>query len=117
MTVVTPIAPTGGAQGVATNSEVSQVSLYQGSTLIDTVSGTDLGNNGEAVFDDFDKIFIASNDTETFSVEVDFVDGIDAVNGSDYNVILTAATVDDDENDDISVATQIGTSPTYLVDS
>ncbi len=92
------------ATGVpATNQEIAQVQLYQGSTLLDSVSGSDIGTNGEAVFDEFADILIKANDTETFSVTIDIVDGIDAVNNSDYNVTLTAADIDDDENDDIDV--------------
>lgn len=92
------------ATGVAaTNQEIAQIQLYHGSTLLDSVSGSDIGTAGEVVFDEFEDILILANDTEVFSVTLDIVDGVDSVNNSDYNVKLTAADIDDDENDDIDI--------------
>ena len=54
-------------------------------------------------FDRMPDVTIAANATETFIVTVSFVDGDDAVTNSDYTFSLTAISIEDDENDDVTV--------------
>lgn len=90
----------------ATNQEVADIKLYQGSVsesnLLDEESGSDLGA-GSVTFDRMPDVNIAANATETFIVTVSFVDGDDAVSNSDYFARLTAISIEDDENDDVTV--------------
>ena len=89
----------------ATNQEISEVKLYQGSVsasnLLDTVSGSNLGA-GQAEFDDMPDVVIAANGTETFVVTISVVDSSNAVNNSDYTVSLVDASVEDDDRDDVA---------------
>ena len=89
----------------ATNQEIAEVKLYQGSiseaNLLDSESGSQIGTTGDVSFDDVDDIFIAANDTEEFIVTISIVDGNDASDNSDYVATLTALDIDDDENDEI----------------
>ena len=89
----------------ATNQEISSVTLYQGSVsednLLDRVSGSKLGS-GVASFDGFD-VVVPADETETFIVTLSFVDGQDAVDGSDYTAELQTLSVEDDEDDDVTV--------------
>ena len=89
------------------STSISDAKLYLGSTsgeLLDQESGSNIANEGTISFNDFDDVTIDANDTTTFVVTLSFVDGVDAVNNSDYNTTLVSISAEDDDNDDIAVA-------------
>lgn len=102
-----------GTQLTSTNANqvISQVTLHLGDengTVLDQVSGSNLAA-GVATFNGFDAI-IAAGAKQIFTVTVSLVDN-NAI-ASTYNPIttkLTGLTVEDDDSNDISVSTQIGT--------
>lgn len=100
------------AAGNATNNEVSQVTLYQGSisedNLLDRVSGSNL-SAGVATFDGFD-VEVAANDTETFIVTVSIVDGPAAVANTPIDMRLNSVSVEDEDSDDVQAT---GTPSAY----
>ncbi len=87
----------------ATNAEVSQVTLYEGSVseanLLDRVSGSNL-SAWVATFDGFD-VAIAANQTKTFVVTVSIVDGAAAVANSPVIMMLQSVSLEDEDNDDV----------------
>ena len=89
----------------ATNQQISDIKIYQGSVsdanLLDQESGSNLGTGGDVTFDDIGDVVIAANATETFIVTVSFVDASNAVSGSTYRVSLTDADLEDDDRDDV----------------
>lgn len=92
---------------VATKQQVSEVKLYK-NTISDANLLDSEGNittNGEAVFDRMGDVAIAANETQVFIVTVSFVDSTDAVSGGTYVARLTDISIEDDEQDDITVTT------------
>gem|GEM_PF-3896772 len=107
VTLTLPVVPASTNTGVATNSEISKIALYQGTTLLDEVSGSDL-SNGTVTFNDFDDINIAANATEAFSIKIDVVDSVDAVANSPITASLISISAKDDDNDDVIVVNDDG---------
>ncbi len=95
----------------ATNQQISEVKLFKGSVsdanLLDRESGSDIGTGGDVTFDRMEDVIIAANGETEFVVTVSFVDGVDAVNGSDYTVSVTDISIDDDENDEVDVSASL----------
>lgn len=102
---------TGTGAAPATNQQISEVKLYEGSVsdanLLDRESGSDIGSGGDVTFDRMPDVTIAANAETEFVVTISFVDGVDAVNGSDYTVSVTAISIDDDENDEVDVSASL----------
>ena len=94
----------------ATNSQVSELKVYQGSVsdanLLDQESGSNLGTGGDVTFDDIGDVVIAANETETFIVTVSFVDASDAVTAlnESYTMSIDSADLEDDDRDDVDAA-------------
>ena len=93
----------------ADNSNITSVDLYQVNaddteTLLDSVSGSNLGTTdsteGTPVNFDFSDITIAQNSTETFRVYVSFVDD-SGIGGDDFRATVGAYDVRDDENNEV----------------
>lgn len=93
--------------GAATNNEIADIKLYEGSVsesnLLDQESGSNIGGAGDVTFDDMGDVLIDANSETEFVVTVSFVDGQDSVDNSDYTVSLTSIDIEDDENDDVTV--------------
>jgi hypothetical protein len=88
------------------STSISEAKLYLGSTsgeLLDQESGSNIANDGTISFNDFDDVVIDANETQTFVVTLSFVDGVDAVNNSNYTTTLVSVSAEDDDNDDIAV--------------
>lgn len=94
------------------NKTIAQAKLYLGSVsdsnLLDAESGSNIANNGDIVFDDFDDVLIKANDTQNFVITLDIVDSSDAVANSGLRVSLSSISLEDDDNDDVTA------SPTFL---
>lgn len=100
----------------ASRQQISAIRLYADDVLgteLDVVSGSDIGTAGDVTFDDMDDFFIGANLETDFHVTISFVDGDNTVtrsnNGavapaeSGYVVSLIDISIDDDENDDVTV--------------
>ncbi len=102
----------GSGAVAATRQQVTAIKLYEGSVstanILDTVSGSDIGTNGDVTFDDMDDVIIAANGMNDFIVTVSIADSSNAEAGSAYTVRLTDISIEDDENDDIEVALGAG---------
>jgi hypothetical protein len=91
----------------ADQQDLASVALYKGSVseanLLDRASGSKIATDGSVTFDGFD-IDIAADATQTFVVTLSFVDGLDPV-GFDFEAQLTGLSLEDDDSDDVTVAT------------
>lgn len=88
----------------ATNQEIAKVSLYADSvdgTLLDEKSGTDIANDGTVTFSVNEDIL--ADDTNTYVITIDIVDGADAVANTPIIVDLVGVNAEDDDNDTIKV--------------
>lgn len=95
---------------VADNTRVSMMSLYEGSTLLDTVSGTQISSTGVATFDGFEST-ITKNQSNRYTVEVNYVDDEDQAQDT-LNLEITSLSLEDDDSDDLTSATCSGTCTT-----
>jgi len=96
-----------GTDVLADNTRVNQVALYNGTTLLDTVSGSQLAS-GVATFDGFREM-IAANGILRLRVEADIID--DTNQGNDtLNVNLTSLVMEDYDADDLTTVTIGGVS-------
>lgn len=94
----------GGATGnLATKQEIAQVNLYLDSETGTMLDGDTISNAGGVTFDDMGDVTIGANERQTFVVTLDVVDGVDPVNKT-FVAELSAISVEDDENDDITIA-------------
>jgi len=102
-------AITDGTSGTAvTRQQITAVSLVdENGNVLDTVSGSDIGSNGDVTFDDMDEFMIAANGSADFMVYVDFADADDAVITDLYTVALTDLDLEDDDRDEIDVSAQL----------
>lgn len=88
-----------GTDVVASNSRVNAVYLYNGTTLLDQVSGSSIGTDGIATFDGFN-VKIAKNSSVRFTVTVDLLDA--ATNANDtLRFNLAGYSVEDEDADDV----------------
>lgn len=87
------------------NQQLSNISIYLDSVsdanLLESRGGNDIENNGEITFNDFDNIFIQPNQTQTFVVVVDIIDGDTVENIGLRNFEVVDIDIDDEDNDDI----------------
>ena len=91
-----------GADTEANQTRINAVYLYQGDTLLDKVSGSQLAS-GVATFNGF-KINVPKNSSKRFMVKADFID--DTNQGNDtVQFQLTGYSVEDDESDNVYTST------------
>ncbi len=92
----------------ATNSNITSIDLYQVSstgteTLLDSVSGSQIGahevSEGTLVNFDFGDVVVDQNSKEKFRVYVSFVDD-EAIGGDDFRVVVSEYDIRDDENNE-----------------
>ena len=105
---------TSGTTTNATNAIVNTAYLYNGTTLVDKVSGSNLAA-GVATFDGF-RVVIAKNGTQRFTVKLDVVDD----QTKDTNTINTSGvgySVEDSDADDVFVAGDSSSSIAAIVSS
>jgi len=87
------------------NQILSNISIYldsvSPSNLLESQGGSEIENNGEITFNDFDNIFIQPNQTQTFVVVVDIIDGDTVENITLGNFHVVDIDIDDEDNDDV----------------
>ena len=88
-----------GTDTVISNSRVNALYLYNGTTLVDQVSGSSIGTDGVATFDGFN-VKIAKNSSVRFTVTTDILDA--AANANDtIRFNLAGYSVEDEDADDV----------------
>jgi len=93
-----------GADTEANQTRINAVYLYQGDTLLDKVSGSQLAS-GVATFNGF-KINVPKNSSKRFMVKADLID--DTNQGNDtLNFQVTGYSVEDDESDNVYVTNDL----------
>jgi len=85
----------------ADNKIINAVYLYNGTTLLDKVSGSNLAS-GVATFDGFN-VKIARNGTQRFTVKLDVVDDSTKANDT-IKTSIVAYSVEDEDGDDVFVS-------------
>ena len=98
-----------GTDTLASSTRINQLSLYEGDTLLDTVSGSSL-TLGIATFDGF-LTTIEANTTKRYTLKIDFIDD-DNQNNDTVNWEITSLSLEDDDSDDLTAATCSGTCTT-----
>ncbi|MDD2565975.1 MAG: hypothetical protein PHZ26_03465, partial [Candidatus Gracilibacteria bacterium] len=97
--VVVVAAENAGGDTLVSNERVNALYLYNGTTLVDQVSGSSIGNDGVGTFDGFN-VTIAKNSSVRFTVTADLLDA--AVNAKDtLRFNLAGYSVEDEDADDI----------------
>ncbi|EKD66657.1 MAG: hypothetical protein ACD_49C00025G0001 [uncultured bacterium (gcode 4)] len=92
-----------GTTAVASNARVNAMYLYNGTTLLDQVSGSSIGTDGVATFDGFN-VKIAKNSSVRFTVTTDILDA--AANAYDtLRLNLNGYSVEDEDADDVFSST------------
>ncbi len=102
-TLTAPVTPAATTTGVATSQEISKVSLYKGSTLLDEKSGSQL-TSGLVTFNVNPEVTIAADATDKFTIKIDIVDSADVVANSPITATLVSVKAKDDDNDDVKVS-------------
>ena len=107
-----------GATGI-TNDQISRITLYLDSVsdanILESEGGTEIENNGELTFNDFENVFIQPNGTQTFVVTVDIIDGDTVENIGLRNFQVVDIDIDDEDNDDVEATPTTVTSENEIL--